>query len=232
MWVFHFSTPGFSAPLESWSLPQRCLAWCWPFRVRRSVGVLQETEADKLCRKLELKDHVPCQMQRLTKYPMLIENLMKYTQSSKCSLSVLIHPAAKLVSKAHKRDHVQPLLQALLWLPIQARIDYKLCVITSSLSHLLPTSLTFSLCTPLPGSFALLQTTDTCCVTVCCCFCWAHRGQGFVKLGLTEVVRFHWAAEHRTDVRVTVAAASSAAVYVCARLHACARVCIYIYCGW
>ena len=95
MWVFHFSTPGFSAPLESWSLPQRCLAWCWPFRVRRSVGVLQETEADKLCRKLELKDHVPCQMQRLTKYPMLIENLMKYTQSSKCSLSVLIHPASK-----------------------------------------------------------------------------------------------------------------------------------------
>ena len=152
---------------------------------------MQETEADKLCRKLELKDHVPCQMQRLTKYPMLIENLMKYTQSSKCSLSVLIHPAAKLVSKARKRDHVQPLLQALLWLPIQARIDYKLCVITSSLSHLLPTSLTFSLCTPLPGSVALLQTTDTCCVTVCCCFCWAHRGQGFVKLGLTEVVRFH-----------------------------------------
>lgn len=51
--------------------------------------VLQETEADKLCRKLELKDHVPCQMQRLTKYPMLIENLLKYTQSSKWSIEIL-----------------------------------------------------------------------------------------------------------------------------------------------
>ncbi|KAK7106216.1 hypothetical protein V1264_017494 [Littorina saxatilis] len=41
---------------------------------------LGDQEADKLCRKLELKDHVPCEMQRLTKYPMLIENLMKYSQ--------------------------------------------------------------------------------------------------------------------------------------------------------
>ena len=47
------------------------------------ICVTQEVEADKLCRKLELKDHVPCQMQRLTKYPMLIENLLKYTHSSK-----------------------------------------------------------------------------------------------------------------------------------------------------
>ena len=31
-------------------------------------------------------------------------------------------------------------------------------VLVSSLTHLLPISLTFSLCTPLPGSFVLLQT--------------------------------------------------------------------------
>ena len=37
--------------------------------------------------------------------------------------------AAKLVFKARKRDHVQPLLQALRWLPVQARIDYKLSTI-------------------------------------------------------------------------------------------------------
>ena len=37
--------------------------------------------------------------------------------------------AAKLVFKAHKYDHVQPLLQALCWLPVQAQIDYKLSAI-------------------------------------------------------------------------------------------------------
>ena len=44
---------------------------------------------DKLCRKLELKDLVPCQMQRLTKYPLLIENLMKYTQSKSVYLLLI-----------------------------------------------------------------------------------------------------------------------------------------------
>ena len=37
--------------------------------------------------------------------------------------------AAKLVFKSRKRDHVQPLLQALYWLPLPARIDYKLSTI-------------------------------------------------------------------------------------------------------
>ena len=32
--------------------------------------------------------------------------------------------AARLVLKAHKRDHVSPLLGTLHWLPIQARIEY------------------------------------------------------------------------------------------------------------
>ena len=34
--------------------------------------------------------------------------------------------AAKLVLKSRKRDHVKPRLQAFHWLPVQARIDYKL----------------------------------------------------------------------------------------------------------
>ena len=66
--------------------------------------------------------------------------------------------AAKLVFKARKRDHVQPLLQALRWLPVQARIDYKLYVTVSSLAHFLSISLTVSLCTPFPGRFVFLQT--------------------------------------------------------------------------
>ena len=37
--------------------------------------------------------------------------------------------AAKLVFKARKRDHVQALIQALHWLPVQARIDDKMSTV-------------------------------------------------------------------------------------------------------
>ncbi|BFZ14028.1 hypothetical protein BsWGS_17067 [Bradybaena similaris] len=43
---------------------------------------LQEAECSSLCRRLQLKDLVPSQIQRLTKYPLLIDSLLKYTQSS------------------------------------------------------------------------------------------------------------------------------------------------------
>ena len=36
--------------------------------------------------------------------------------------------AARLVLKKTKRDHVTPLFRKLHWLPLQARIDYKICV--------------------------------------------------------------------------------------------------------
>ena len=42
------------------------------------------------------------------------------------------NPAVKLAFKARRHDHVQPLLQALHWLPVQARIDYKLSAICRS----------------------------------------------------------------------------------------------------
>ena len=37
--------------------------------------------------------------------------------------------AARLIFKTRKRDHVTPLLKSLHWLPVQARIDYKLSVL-------------------------------------------------------------------------------------------------------
>ncbi|XP_011861352.1 PREDICTED: rho guanine nucleotide exchange factor 12 isoform X3 [Vollenhovia emeryi] len=40
---------------------------------------LNEVEANPLCRRLQLKDHIPTGMVRLTKYPLLFENLAKYT---------------------------------------------------------------------------------------------------------------------------------------------------------
>ena len=48
---------------------------------------------------------------------------------------------AKLVFKARGRDRVQPLLQALHWLPVQTRIDYKLstdCRVSQLLSDSSP----------------------------------------------------------------------------------------------
>ncbi|BFZ25566.1 hypothetical protein BsWGS_28605 [Bradybaena similaris] len=42
---------------------------------------LHDAESNSLCRRLQLKDLVPSQMQRLTKYPLLIDNLLKYTLS-------------------------------------------------------------------------------------------------------------------------------------------------------
>lgn len=40
----------------------------------------KELNSNSLCRRLELKDLLPTIMQRLTKYPLLIENLLKYSQ--------------------------------------------------------------------------------------------------------------------------------------------------------
>lgn len=37
--------------------------------------------------------------------------------------------AARLIFKTRKRDHISPLLKSLHWLPVQARIDYKLSVL-------------------------------------------------------------------------------------------------------
>ena len=39
----------------------------------------QEAESNRLCRRLQLKDIIPAEMQRLTKYPLLLENIAKYT---------------------------------------------------------------------------------------------------------------------------------------------------------
>lgn len=39
-----------------------------------------EAESNMLCRKLQLKDMLPVEMQRLVKYPLLLETIAKYTQ--------------------------------------------------------------------------------------------------------------------------------------------------------
>ena len=45
------------------------------------------------------------------------------------TITKLQNHAARLVLKKTKGDHVTPLFRKLYWLPIQARIDYKICVL-------------------------------------------------------------------------------------------------------
>ncbi|XP_029436686.1 rho guanine nucleotide exchange factor 11 isoform X3 [Rhinatrema bivittatum] len=42
---------------------------------------MQEAESSPQCRRLQLKDLIVSQMQRLTKYPLLLENIVKYTDN-------------------------------------------------------------------------------------------------------------------------------------------------------
>ncbi|XP_034539912.1 rho guanine nucleotide exchange factor 12 isoform X2 [Notolabrus celidotus] len=41
---------------------------------------MQEAESNRLCRRLQLKDIIPVEMQRVTKYPLLLDNIAKYTE--------------------------------------------------------------------------------------------------------------------------------------------------------
>ncbi|XP_036392087.1 rho guanine nucleotide exchange factor 12-like isoform X2 [Megalops cyprinoides] len=48
----------------------------------RFAAFIQEAESNRLCRRLQLKDIIPVEMQRLTKYPLLLENIAKYTEDA------------------------------------------------------------------------------------------------------------------------------------------------------
>lgn len=81
--------------------------------------LLTKAESHKACRRLQLKDLLPTVMQRLTKYPLLFENLLKITKrvlpddefeansvqkaldSSKRILTE-VNQAVKIVEDAHK----------------------------------------------------------------------------------------------------------------------------------
>ncbi|XP_046874116.1 rho guanine nucleotide exchange factor 12 isoform X8 [Hypomesus transpacificus] len=49
---------------------------------QRFTSFMQEAESNRLCRRLQLKDIIPVEMQRLTKYPLLLESIAKYTDDT------------------------------------------------------------------------------------------------------------------------------------------------------
>ncbi|XP_037630870.1 rho guanine nucleotide exchange factor 12 isoform X3 [Sebastes umbrosus] len=67
----------------------------------RFTSLVQEAESNRLCRRLQLKDIIPVEMQRLTKYPLLLDNIAKYTdnvaekdkvkQATECCRKILNH---------------------------------------------------------------------------------------------------------------------------------------------
>ncbi|KAJ8280592.1 hypothetical protein GJAV_G00056630 [Gymnothorax javanicus] len=48
----------------------------------RFASFMQEAESNPVCRRLQLKDMIPVEMQRLTKYPLLLESIAKYTDDA------------------------------------------------------------------------------------------------------------------------------------------------------
>ena len=62
-------------------------------------------------------------------YNLLLSGCPKHLEK----LQKVQNSAARLVLKAHKRDHVLPLLRTLHWLPIHACIEYKLSTLLSLL---------------------------------------------------------------------------------------------------
>ncbi|CAN9511359.1 unnamed protein product [Ophioblennius macclurei] len=65
------------------------------------TSFIQEAESNRLCRRLQLKDIIPVEMLRLTKYPLLLDNIVKYTdnavekdkvkQAADCCRNILSH---------------------------------------------------------------------------------------------------------------------------------------------
>ncbi|XP_057180416.1 rho guanine nucleotide exchange factor 12 isoform X1 [Triplophysa rosa] len=68
---------------------------------QRFNSFIQEAESNRHCRRLQLKDIIPVETQRLTKYPLLLENIAKYTedpeerskvkQAGECCRKILSH---------------------------------------------------------------------------------------------------------------------------------------------
>uniref|UniRef100_A0AC34QHJ7 Rho guanine nucleotide exchange factor 12 n=1 Tax=Panagrolaimus sp. JU765 TaxID=591449 RepID=A0AC34QHJ7_9BILA len=58
------------------------------------TSFLIEAESNVLCRKLQLKDMLPMEMQRLVKYPMLLETIAKYTKDPSTEQTQILNSVA------------------------------------------------------------------------------------------------------------------------------------------
>ena len=64
-------------------------------------------------------------------------------------LQSVLNAAARLVTKRRKFDHITDALRDLHWLPIAARVDFKLCLVTYKCLHNIAPTYLSQLCIPL-----------------------------------------------------------------------------------
>ena len=76
---------------------------------------------------------------------------MGITETSLAKLQRVQNMAARLVTRARKRDHITPILRALHWLPVRQRIAFKVLLLTfKALNNLAPAYLTLLLAIYVP----------------------------------------------------------------------------------
>ncbi|XP_022258451.1 putative leucine-rich repeat-containing protein DDB_G0290503 isoform X2 [Limulus polyphemus] len=96
---------------------------------------LSDTEANPLCRRLQLKDIIATGFQRLTKYPLLLENVAKYTSQKSeehgkllravdCSKQILAHvnQAVKEAENEHRLSELQKKIDRTAFEKVEASI--------------------------------------------------------------------------------------------------------------
>ena len=134
----------------TWQANFNCLPFC--LRENRPISSTRQyltAEASKTVVCVFVLFKLDCCNYLLSGCPIYLHSRLQKVENS----------AAKLVYKARKRIYVQPLLQILHWLPVQARTDDRLSYLSQRILWLISCLLwPFSLCTPLPGSLVLLQT--------------------------------------------------------------------------
>lgn len=57
--------------------------WCLFAHHEYRVALVQECEASPHCRRLQLKDLLVSEMHRITKYPLLLDKIIKHTEGEK-----------------------------------------------------------------------------------------------------------------------------------------------------
>ncbi|XP_068457060.1 rho guanine nucleotide exchange factor 12-like [Clinocottus analis] len=83
---------------------------------QRFTLFMQEAESNSLCRRLQLKDIIPVEMQRVTKYPLLLDNIAKYTgdgderqkvkKAAECCKKILNH-VNQAVKEAENKQRLE-----------------------------------------------------------------------------------------------------------------------------
>uniref|UniRef100_A0A3P9KGV8 Rho guanine nucleotide exchange factor 12-like n=1 Tax=Oryzias latipes TaxID=8090 RepID=A0A3P9KGV8_ORYLA len=83
---------------------------------QRFNSFMQEAESNRLCRRLQLKDIIPVEMQRVTKYPLLLANITKYTdegeerdkvrKAAECCKKILNH-VNQAVKEAENKQRLE-----------------------------------------------------------------------------------------------------------------------------